>query len=309
MTIARRLFSPYVAFLSLTILISVLATYLAHSSQQTPIKVGASLDLTFTVTFLYYWLLVRNGLRSHKSMLFIALLGLWRASFLFPQVVPGKVWIGAGVEVAVFSAVGAGLWRSRKAVSNGDPIERLRNAFAGIVPVPAAARMMASECAVLYYAFAWRARPHVPSGAQAFTMHKRTMAGDLFYAMSLVSLIEIVPVHLLANRWSHVLAWTLTGISVYGAIWLIAMARAFHLRPSFVGPEGVTIRYGLLFQLQAAEFRVATEAPAGAWIVPRNTTASTYLEFAEPVTAELILGIPKTVTAIGISPDDAISFG
>jgi hypothetical protein len=48
---------------------------------------------------------------------------------------------------------------------------------------------------------------------------------------------------------------------------------------------------------------VVRDPPTDTFTVPRNTTPTVYLEFPEPVDAELILGIPKKVTAIGISPD------
>jgi hypothetical protein len=63
-----------------------------------------------------------------------------------------------------------------------------------------------------------------------------------------------------------------------------------------------------MFQLHATDFRVVNDAPANAVVVPRNTTPTVYLEFPEPVEASMILGIPKRVTAIGISPDNPAIF-
>jgi hypothetical protein len=317
MLLTRRL-NPYLIFLALTITISAIASSLAHAvtdpGRRALIGTAAALDLTFTVTFLYYWLLVRPGLRGKATMFFVAVLGLWRASFLFPEVVPGKVWIGGGLELAVFAAVGTALWKSRRAGRAGDPLERLTAAFSSLVPVPAAARVMASECAVLYYGFcSWRARPDVPEGAQAFTMHKRTMAGDLFFCMAGVSLLEILPVHLFVNHWSRMAAWILTAVSIYGAIWMMAMARAFTLRPSLVSTEGITVRYGLLFRLwipaqKIRAVRAANEPPADAMVMPRNTTPLLYIELSEALDAEIVLGLRKRVSAIGISMDDAGGF-
>jgi len=188
----------------------------------------------------------------------------------------------------------------------------LRLVFSSFIPVPAAARAMVSEFAVLYYGFcSWRARPHVSAGAQVFTLHRKTMAGDLFFCVAVLSLIEILPVHLLVSHWSATAAWILTALSIYGAIWLMAMARAFTLRPMLVSTDGIVVRYGLLFNLRipAGKIRaVRTQAPTNAIIVPRNTTPSVYLEFTEPLEAEIVLGVRKRVTSIGLSPDDAAAF-
>jgi hypothetical protein len=231
LTLARRL-NPYFSFLAITVFISAVISALAHSitdpSRRPLVGAASALDLTFTITALYYWLLVRPGLRSRTTMVFVALLGLWRAAFLFPDVIPGKVWIGGGLELAIFAAVGTAILKSRGTLRESDPVECLRSAFAGFIPVPAAARILAGEFAVLYYGFCtWRAQPHVPPGALAFTMHKRTFVNDLFTAMAFLSLLEIVPVHLLVNHWSPLAAWIATLISLYGAIWMVALGRAF----------------------------------------------------------------------------------
>src|SRR6266853_1454556 len=107
LVVSKRRLNPYLTFLALTVLISAAASILAHSvidpRRRALVGTAASLDLTLTVTFLYYWLLVRPGLRSRTTMLVIALLGLWRASFLFPEVVPGRIWIGGGLELAILA--------------------------------------------------------------------------------------------------------------------------------------------------------------------------------------------------------------
>ena len=317
MVLTRRV-NPYFSFLALTVFIAACASALAHTvtgPRRTLVGTASAFDLTITVTALYYWLLVRPGLRSRTTMVFIALLGLWRAAFLFPDVIPGKVWIGGGLELAIFAAVGTALWKSRGAAreGEGDPVERFRSAFAGFIPLPPAARMLAGEFAVLYYGFAWRAQPHIPPEARAFTMHKRSFVNDLFTALAFISLLEIVPVHLVVNRWSALAAWIMTGISLYGAIWIMALGRAFALRPSLVSAEGITVRYGLLFHLRIPAgcirtIRPAGEALAGATIVPRRSAPSLYLEFTEPLEAEIILGLRKRVTAIGIAVDDPAAF-
>lgn len=65
------------------------------------IAAGASVDLILVVGLLYYWLLVRPGLRPRTGLVFIGVLGLLRASFLFPE--------GAGVKAALAGCAEAGL--------------------------------------------------------------------------------------------------------------------------------------------------------------------------------------------------------
>lgn len=287
------------AFLALAVAINIVATMIAAKHPQ--LAFAATLDMTVTVTAVYYWLLVRPGLRPKASLIVVALLGLLRASFAFPEVVPGRMFLAGAMElfviavlVKVFLAAGE------------DPVSGIREALAGIVPFQAAGRALASELSVLYYAFTFRAQPHSPAAAQRFTMHKASGIGDLMLVLAPFSLLEIVPVHLLAAHWSRTLAWALTGLSVYGAVWIFALGRSFTLRPGFVTDSEVVVRFGLLFSLRIPKDcirAVQREPMAGALRVPRNSEPNIYLEFTQPLDAERMLGFRKQITAIGLSVD------
>ena len=170
--------------------------------------------MTVTVTGLYWWLVVRPGLRGKSSLVFVASMGLLRASFAFPGVIPGKTFIGAGAEFALVAALAVGFRRARMlkiGEPDGDPVERIRGILSGIIPLATAARALAGEFSVLYYLFALRARPHVPAGSRPFTMHKRSGFNDLLMMVGLASLLEIGPVHLVVGRWSVMAASTAPG--------------------------------------------------------------------------------------------------
>ncbi len=314
---AATRFNPYLIFLSVAIAVSVIASRIAHSPQPYPLAAAASLDLTVTVPAAWYLLLVRPGLRPKTTLIFVALAGLWRASLLFPQVLPGKIWIAGGLEFAFIAAVVVALRNLRETESftsnDLDPLDRLRDIFARFTPSRTVAKVMASEFSALYYAFAWKPKPHLPSGARGFSMHQRSGTSALFVCVAFVSLLEIVPVHLMVNTWSPVGAWIATGLSAWGAIAIMAMSRAFALRPTLVSSDGIVVRYGLLFRLRIPVDRIQSiEAGAdcapGTRVVPRDTPASVYIRFSEPLEAELLLGITKRISAIGLSADDAAGF-
>lgn len=274
------------------------------------------MDLALTVPAAWYWLVVRPGLRSKVTLVFVAFLGLWRAAFLFPDVVPGKIWIGGGLELAIVVAVVTGLrgHRGSSGMEDADPVDRLRHAVARITPSSVAAKAMASEFLIFYYAFAWKPKPHVPPGMKAFSLHERSATNVLMGCMALVSLLEIVPVHVvLASRWSATAAWIATGLSLWGAVWILALGRSFALRPTLAGPDSITVRYGLLFRLRIPVDRIrsiesAGSLPAGSKTIPKGTPASVCIHLKEPLEAELLLGFTKRVTAIGLSADDATGF-
>jgi len=278
---------PQLTFLALALTIGVVAPLMAAKHPR--VAPAALFDMTVTVTALYYWLVVRPGLRPKASLIFVALLGLLRASFAFPALVRGRSLIAAAIELAVVGAL------------VGVPSLR------GAIPVPGIQRVLAAELSVLYYAFAFRARPDVPAGARPFTLHERSGIGDLLMALAPFSLLEIVPVHLLAAHWKVKLAWALTGVGLYGGVWAFALGRSFALRPGFVTGAEIVVRFGLLFSLRIPKDCVATvqrEPIAGAVRVARNAAPNLYLGFTRPLEAERMFGFTKRVGAVALCLDD-----
>ena len=310
----RRL-NPYFLFLAVAVPVSFCASFIAHSTHRFPLAAGASLDLMLTVPAVWYWLLVRPGLRSKTTLVFVALMGLLRAAFLFPDVVPGKVWIGAGMEFALIALVVTSLRRGSPSADRiADPVDRLRAIFHRFTPSAVAAKAMASEFSVFYYAFAWKPKPHIPPGTRAFPMHERSGASVLIACLAVISLMEIVPVHLLlAFKWSVTAAWVATGLSIWGAIWMTAMSRAFALRPTLVSSESIVVRYGLLFRLRIPAGSIqsidaGSDLPAGTRVIPKDAPPSVCIRFKQPLDAEIMFGFTKRLTAIGLSADDAAGF-
>jgi hypothetical protein len=278
-------------FLGLALLVNAVAsTVVAHvtdPARHRTVEFAAILDMTVTVTALYYWLVVRPGLRPKASLAFVALMGLLRASFAFPDAIPGRAVIAGAAELFI---VGALLFGFRSAI-----------------PFDAAATAIAGELKVFYYAFAWRARPDVPPGAASFTLHRKSGFGDILFFVGLASLLEIVPVHLVAAHWSAKLAWLLTALSLYGATWAVALSRSLSLRPSLVSEHALTIRFGLLFSLVIPADAIArvSDAPIeNATCVPRNAIPNLWLELHRPLEAQLLFGIKRRVTRLALAADD-----
>ena len=281
MTLARR--RPQLTFLAAAILINIAASFAGRIQPRAAL--AAVFDMTVTVTAVYYWLIVRPGLRPKASLLFVALLGLLRASFAFPRVVPGREWILGAVELFVIVAVITG---SR------------------VIPFQSVERAIRAEWSALYYAFAWRAKPEVPPNAQPFTLYKTSGIADLLMVLAPFSLIEIVLVHLLAARWSVTAAWVFTGLGLYSGIWMFALGRSFALRPGYVTDDEIVVRFGLLFSLRIPRdsIRLMQREPLeGATPVRRNAVPNLYISFTRPLEAERALGFTRQVSAIAIQLD------
>lgn len=238
------------------------------------VAIGAAFDMTVTVTGLYYWLVVRPGFRPWTSLFWIAFPGVLRASFAVPDVVPGKFWIGASAEFALMAALVFGVRRWRTDGS-ADPVERLGALLASAIPFATAARVLAGELSILYYAFAWRAKPDMPPGARAFSLYKRSGAADLIMLIGIGSLLEAAPVHLVIAHWNPKAAWIMTALSLYGALWACALGRSFALRPMLLSEREILVRFGLLFSLRIPVEcirAIRREALPGTLVIPRKTS-------------------------------------
>lgn len=174
-------------------------------------------------------------------------------------------------------------------------------------PIDDPAARWPGELAIFYYAFAWRARPHIPPDARPFTIHKRSGFGDLIIGIGLAAVFEILPVHLLLHKRSAIAAWILTALSCYAAVWLVGLARSLKLRPTLVQPTQATIRLGLFFTLKIparAIVQIGPEPRPGAVTIPSQGTPNVCIEFSEPLEAHRIFGLRKRLTSLAIAADD-----
>jgi hypothetical protein len=167
--------------------------------------------------------------------------------------------------------------------------------------------VLAGELAVLYYAFAWWARPDVPDGTTPFTLYKRSGIGDILLFVGLASPFEILPVHIVLHRWSGTAAWIATSLGLYGALWCIGVVRSLALRPGLIGSDDAIVRIGLLYSLRipiGSIVRVASVPIPGAVTAPGAREPNVWLEFKEPLEAQRIFGLRTRVRSVALCADD-----
>jgi hypothetical protein len=305
----------YAAFLLLAVTINVvdsaITRCIADPGKRALVAAAASADLVLVVSVLYYWLLVRPGIRGRGSLAPVLLLGALHASMLYPDARLPAVSVGGMCEAGLIGYLIAQVRKaSRRQAREKDPVDAVRSALEAVLRAPAAARLIALELSVLYYAlFSWRTRPHIPAGARAFTLYKKSGPVELFYVIALVSLREAVPVHLLIGHWSRLWAWIATSVSLYGMVWMIGVARSISLRPPLVGPDYLDLKFGLLFRLRLRHGDIATVRLAGgaeatgAVALPRGSQPNVCIELTRTLDAEGPLGIRKKVNRIALAVD------
>jgi hypothetical protein len=300
-------------WLVLAIAINAIAFLMMRAVHRPLVAYGAACDIAITVPALYFWLVVRPGVQPAVTMLPVCLLALLRAAYA----APGGEWMrpaaGAGAELAVAGYLVIRIRRGlRGAGPDEDIMQRMRLAAREVLRAPALAEIAVSELATFYYAFfSWRAKPHVPAGAQAFSIHRRSGVALLFGLFAGVGLIETAVVHLVIAKWSVVAAWVLTGLSVYGSVWLMAVARSFSLRPVLLTADELEIRSGLMVTVRVPLTRI-TEVRAGgfdgALKLPPAATPNVLVRFSEPVFTAGMYGIRRRISQVALAMDDPGAF-
>jgi hypothetical protein len=302
---------PWRTFLGAALAINALCFALVRLVPRPQVEFGAALDVAITVPALYLLLIVRAGLAPAISAAPLFLLGLLRATWLVPGFAIARPLLSAVAEIAIGTLLLVRVRRGLRAPHHGDLLELMESAAREIVPSRRVAAVLAGELAVFWYAFAsWRRAPDVPRGARAFTLHRQSGVATLFGFLAGVSLIEAALVHLLVAQWSVTAAWVLTCLSVYGALWLAAVARSFVLRPLLVTADEIVLRAGLLWTVRIPFSSITTERPGALCDlrVPILADPNVVLRLAEPAIARGVYGISRKVTTVEIGLDDPSAF-
>jgi len=108
------------------------------------------------------------------------------------------------------------------------------------------------------------------------------------------------------------LAWILTALSIYGAVWMIAVARSFSALPIVVDAQAVTLRKGMLASMYVPRDAIAsvTRVKAGTECARFGVLAdpTVWILFDRPLHVQLPLGFSRQVRGASVAPDDVNGF-
>jgi hypothetical protein len=289
-------------------------------------RVGAaaiSFDLLVTVPLAFWFLVARPRELPWLSVVPVVVASGYAGLLVLPsahqQYLHYARFVTAPAELWLVGYGAVRAWRLLRSGAHprGDVLAATRAAVREIVRHPRVADVVAEEIALLWYALlSWRAKPVVGEGEAAFTQHHRSGLGGLFGAVAFASLGEALGVHLVVGRWSPAGAWVLTGLSVYGALWLVGLGRSIVLRPTVLAGDGLRVRMGMLHEAWVPFDHIASVAEVRT--APARRRAAGYLhaaifaaprlmlELNAPVESHGLYGTRKHgITRIGLLVDDA----
>jgi hypothetical protein len=284
-------------------------------------------DLLVTVPALWWLLMVRGrGLRL-RSLAPVVLASFAGAALVLPQPWRGELLhlraLAAPAELALMGGLAWVAVRAVRAPRGAGPAdpgelpERIAEAARRALGFPGLADLVATEAAMVVYAFAgWRMRAR--EDAAAFTVHREAGWSAVALGLALAMLAEAFPVHVLASRASPALAWTLTGATLFGLLWLAGDAQALRLRPVRLEPDALLVRIGLRRWARVPYSSIVTVAALRGDVPPRRSPGylratvfgdpTVLLELRDPVIARGLYGITRRVTRVGLAPDQRSRF-
>jgi len=279
---------------------------------------GAAFDITVTVPFVYWLLVVRRGRARGRSVLAVIALSVVGAKLLLPSGHTAFLQMARfatlPIELAILILA---IHRVRVArrmcpVREADVLTQLQSTLKAIVGNGAAGRALGYEASTFYYAFA--DRPSAMRDAEPLREVQFAAAPPfataVFMALLGIIAIETAVLHLLVAMRSSTVAWILTGLSVYAIIWLVAFQRSFSQRFSEIGPAALILRIGLRCDATVPWTNVASVR----LVTWRNTPPirPDYLNAAKPGEPNILIafhdlvrtegpyGISRMVTQVGV---------
>ena len=283
---------------------------------------GITFDLCITVPVLYWLVVVRPGRAPAMTLVPVFILSIIFARLVVPiahrDFLGDLMLLQVPVELALAGVITKrALDVRRRSVFGEDIVDNIALATTAMLGASRAARFVATEVAAVYLGFfGWRLPEPENRAVAATTFHRRTGWGSIVFCLIVVIAAEAIAVHLFVQRWSPGLAWFVSGLDVWGAIWLIGDYQAFRLRRLVVTDNTVELKFGFRWAATIPFALIEAVEPLSAQEDTGLRRARHYLRCSileepqyiirlrEPLKATGMAGFTREVTAIGLRVDD-----
>jgi hypothetical protein len=212
---------------------------------------GILTDLLFTSPLIYFFIIRKSNI-SKLTILRVLLLGILVSGFILNSeklelLGVLKKWVSPLIEIFLFVFIfhKFRLVNSAAKTQNATKVDFLihcRNLFGILLSNTKAGNVLASEIAIMYYAFFGKLNNQEKNN---FTSYKENGILALLYALLMVLIIETITMHFVFALLNSLFAWILTGLSLYTCLQLFAHIRAIKLRPIKIENNILELRMGL----------------------------------------------------------------
>ena len=251
-----------------------------------------------TVLPLAWWLLVvRRGEARPRTVARVAVVSIAICALLFGREVR---LLAAPIELALLYIAYTSVRGALRARKSTDAATALREGLSDALGDNAAARAVAAEFAVFWYAvFSWGRK--APAG---FTAYKRAGWTAIYFALAICMIGEGIPLHFVLPH-----GWALASnvLHVYTLLWLVGDLRAMVLRPMTVADGVFHLRVGLKWEADIPLSEIAsveqTQKIEGRKLGVLGSP-NLVVRLRNPVELHGLFGIRRTATALSLQVDD-----
>ena len=238
-----------------SILLVLSPAFTEYSNQ---LAIGITLDLLITLPLVYF-LLIRKTKIVKTTVVPVLVLGMVICSIFIPEEHQStlnifKTWALPLIEFAVVFYI---IYKVRNAIkhfkkhndNSKDFFETLKETCTEIMP-RILVTPFATEIAVFYYGFfSWKKRK---LKANEFSYHKDSGTIALLIALMLIIVVETTGLHIWISKWSPVVAWILTILSVYTLLQVFGFTKSMFMRPINIQHGKLHLRYGIMSETKIA---------------------------------------------------------
>ena len=313
--------APLFIFAACT-LITFSNVFKQHSSQ---ITVGILFDLLLVAPLVYYFI-IRKSAISKQTVSRIFMAGLFVATTILSKNNSTllefiKTWVAPIVEITIVSFI---VWKFYKAKQLSKHTQQVtpdflmysRAILASAFGNETMGSVMASEISVFYYLFGKKAK-NIDYKTH-FTTYKENGMLALLYTLLFVCLLETVVMHFAFGLWNEIVAWVLSGFSIYSCLQLWSHIRATTSRPIVITDTDLILRNGLLggdamialHNIDRIEIttKEIIEANINMAFIKPFENHNTVIYLKESVIVTKAFGIKKTANIILANIDEAKKF-
>ena len=218
-------------------------------------------DLTISLPLLWWFFAVRTGRASAVTLIPLFVIARWRGRADHPD---GATFVRRSASLHRRAARSRHHRARRPPRGAHSPDRRRRRSdrahragVRGAFGNGYAARAVAFEIAIIYYAFSgWRKR--APAG---FTVHQRSGWSTVIGVFIFLIAVESIGAHLVVQMWSVKAAWIVTTLDLYGILWLLGDFQALRLRPTRIENDTLVLNYGLRWRAEIPLSAIAAIEP------------------------------------------------
>lgn len=282
-------------------------------------------DMLLIAPFLYYLSIRKSAINKATvfrvfvlSLFFVGLILDSQNTFILHYI---KTFVYPLIEIGLFVFIGRSFYltsrNARKGNQNADFLTLCREVMYKVIGNEKVSAFFASEIAAFYYAFTWSKTPKADYKT-TFSVYKETGIIAVLYVLIFVVLIETAATHLLLGLWNEVIAWLITGLSLYTCLQLFAHIRAVKIRHIEFGMNYLKIYNGLATEVSInydniEKFELSNKIPQAKKLI-KTTLLSSFEEhnvilyLKKPVQVSKFFGIKKSADTILFHIDQAKDF-